>query len=246
MNNTRGANIKRYDSNGNYLGQFGTEGSGTGQYFYSRGIVGTATRLYIPDSGNLRFVATDRSGNVQWTRPCGTRGSSFVLFLACTSAAVDASGNIYTAGVVDNAIYKFSPTGTLIYKRVYARGSGQGQLNQPYGVAVRGNLLYVSDMGNNRISVFDLNGAFQGTFWNRPAPGTASCASPWRSRSTLPGASTSARTRVSASRCGSSTEPADLGQYVVMIATIVSLTALIRRPTGTRNSGSDTSRPPRL
>jgi DNA-binding beta-propeller fold protein YncE len=77
---------------------------------------------------------------------------------------VDASGNIYTAGVVDNAIYKFSPTGTLIYKRIYTRGSAQGQLNQPYGVAVRGNLLYVSDMGNNRISVFDLNGAFQGTF----------------------------------------------------------------------------------
>jgi DNA-binding beta-propeller fold protein YncE len=163
MNNTRGANIKRYDANGNYLGQFGTEGSGTGQYFYSRGIAGTATRLYIPDSGNLRFVATDRSGNVQWTRPCGTRGTSFVL-LGCTSAAVDASGNIYTAGVVDNALYKFSPSGTLLWKRIYARGSGQGQLNQPYGVAVRGNLLYVSDMGNNRISVFDLNGAFQGTF----------------------------------------------------------------------------------
>ena len=86
------------------------------------------------------------------------------MLLGCTSAAVDASGNIYTAGVVDNALYKFSPTGTLLWKRIYARGSGQGQLNQPYGVAVRGNLLYVSDMGNNRISVFDLNGAFQGTF----------------------------------------------------------------------------------
>jgi tripartite motif-containing protein 71 len=163
MNNTRGANIKRYDSNGNYLGQFGSEGSGTGQYFYARGIVGATNRLYIPDSGNLRFVATDRSGNVVWTRPCGTRGSSFVL-LGCTSATVDASGNVYTAGVVDNALYKFSPTGTLIWKRIYARGAGQGQLNQPYGVAVRGSLLYVSDMGNNRISVFDLNGTFQGTF----------------------------------------------------------------------------------
>ena len=73
-------------------------------------------------------------------------------------------GNVWAAARTEQRIYKFSPNGTLIYKRIYTRGSGQGQLNQPYGVAVRGNLLYVSDMGNNRISVFDLNGTFQGTF----------------------------------------------------------------------------------
>lgn len=163
MNNTRVGNIKTYGASGNYLGQFGAEGRDPGEYFYSRGITGTANRFYIPDSGNLRFVATDRAGNVLWTQPCGTRGTSWVL-LGCTTATVDAAGNIYTAGVAENALYKFSPTGALIWKKIYALGAAQGQLNSPYGVAVRGNLLYVSEMNNNRISVFDLDGTFQGTF----------------------------------------------------------------------------------
>ena len=121
MNNTRGANIKRYDSNGNYLGQFGTEGSGTGQYFYSRGIVGNGNPPLHPGqrepAGSSRPIG---SGNVRWTRPCGTRGSSFVL-LGCTSAAVDASGNIYTAGVVDNANLQVLADRHVAVQRVYAR-----------------------------------------------------------------------------------------------------------------------------
>eukprot|EP00058_Branchiostoma_floridae_P003903 XP_002589391.1 hypothetical protein BRAFLDRAFT_77833 [Branchiostoma floridae] len=39
-------------------------------------------------------------------------------------------------------------------------GSQQGQFDRPIGVAVRGDRLYVADLGNNRVQVFDLSGNF--------------------------------------------------------------------------------------
>jgi DNA-binding beta-propeller fold protein YncE len=165
VNNTRSGNIKAFDPQGNFLRVFGSEGSGNGQFYYARGIAFGSGRVYVTDSGNLRLtVLNATTGAVVWSRPCGTRNPTNYVLFGCTSVALDPSGNVYAVAIWERAIYKFSPTGTLLFKRTYPQGSAQGSLNQPYGAAIRGNLLYVSERSNNRISVFDLNGAFQGVF----------------------------------------------------------------------------------
>lgn len=52
-----------------------------------------------------------------------------------------------------------------------ARGSGNGQFNDPQGIAVGGPLgnVYVADTGNNRIQEFTHNGAFLNA-WTGPGP----------------------------------------------------------------------------
>ena len=73
VNNTRTGNIKAYTSSGGFIRSFGSEGEGTSQYFYARGIwVAPNGTLYIPDSGNLRIKAVSQTGQVLWTRPCGS------------------------------------------------------------------------------------------------------------------------------------------------------------------------------
>jgi hypothetical protein len=75
----------------------------------------------------------------------------------------DRAGNIYVADGfgTNNRIAKFTKDGDFI-KTWGQTGSGQGQFNKIRGIAVdaAGNL-YVADSGNNRIQVFDGEGAFK-------------------------------------------------------------------------------------
>jgi tripartite motif-containing protein 2/3/tripartite motif-containing protein 71 len=75
----------------------------------------------------------------------------------------DVDGNLYAAAPTEDVVYKFSPTGELLAK-FGGEGSGPGQLDGSYGVAIRGDRMYVSEMHNNRISVFTLDGAYVGSF----------------------------------------------------------------------------------
>lgn len=165
LNNTRSANIKHYSASGGYLGEFGTQGAGADQFYYSRGImVGPDGRVYVPDSGNRRLQVLSKSGALLWSAPCGTPAltGNYVLF-GCTSVARDAAGNVYAAAPTEDVVYKFSPSGTLL-ARFGSHGTGPGQLDGAYGVAVRGDRLYVSEMDNNRITVLTTGGAFVGSF----------------------------------------------------------------------------------
>ena len=75
----------------------------------------------------------------------------------------DTAGNIYAAAPTEDVVYKFSPDGTLLAK-IGGRGVGPGLFRGAYGVAIRGERMYVSEMESNRISVLTLDGEFVGTF----------------------------------------------------------------------------------
>ena len=68
--------------------------------------------------------------------------------------AVDASGNVYVADMVNDRIQKFTSEGTFLAKWG-SQGNGDGQFRIPSGVAVdaSGNV-YVADSDNDRIQVF--------------------------------------------------------------------------------------------
>jgi sugar lactone lactonase YvrE len=163
VNNTRTGNIKAYTASGGFIRSFGSEGSGTNQFFYARGIwVAPSGTLYIPDSGNLRLKAVTQTGQVLWTRSCGSPASqSNYILMGCTGVVTDAQGNIWAAAPTASRVYKFSSSGALL--GTY----GAGQLGQPMDVAYRNGLIYVADQTRNRIAVFNTSGVFQGSFGSR-------------------------------------------------------------------------------
>ena len=90
----------------------------------------------------------------QKIRTFGSRGDSPHQMIYPKGIATDDSGNIYVSSV--HKLQKFTSTGELI-KCVGRRGGKEGEFNDPRGLTLRDNLVYVCDRNNNRIQVFDLD-----------------------------------------------------------------------------------------
>jgi DNA-binding beta-propeller fold protein YncE len=92
--------------------------------------------------------------------------------------AWDTAGNIFVVDGYSNArVAKFDKTGRFA-KSWGSTGAEPGQFSIPHSIAVdaQGNV-YVADMGNKRIQVFDNDGTFKTQFTNVGAP-RAICISP--------------------------------------------------------------------
>lgn len=89
-----------------------------------------------------------------------------------TDIAWDAQDNMFVSDAYTNArIVKLDKTGRFV-KNWGSKGSGDGQFDMPNSVAVdaKGNV-YVADLGNKRIQVFDNDGNFKSQIANVRAMG---------------------------------------------------------------------------
>jgi hypothetical protein len=103
-------------------------------------------------------------------REIGSQGTGDGQFSWITGIAVDSSGNIYATDDISTypgsvRIQKFNNNGTFIIKWGGSTGSGVGQFNGVWELALyKDSLLYITDPGNSRIQVYDLQGNFQFQF----------------------------------------------------------------------------------
>jgi len=85
--------------------------------------------------------------------------------------AVDLAGNVYVADTLNHRIQKFDSSGKFLAKWGL-RGSGDGELDGPNGIAVSSAAtqasatVFVADTGNHRIQKFDSSRRFL-TEWGR-------------------------------------------------------------------------------
>lgn len=153
--------------------------------FYSDGIaIGPAPSvyapggelLYIPDSGYGYFLVTDLHGQVQSIFPCGTVLSNPTVITGCPTDAVDAQGDIYAASINQGVVDEFTPGPPppgypypIYYtlSRTFGATAPAGSLSNPYGVALHGTTLYVTEEGLNEVSEFStLDGSYLGSWSN--------------------------------------------------------------------------------
>ena len=168
--NSREGNVKRYSRTGTFISSFGSWGTGAGQFNLPRGIaVGADGRIAVADSINKRVQMFTASGTLMWTASCGVgavSGKGPGLLGGCTGVTFDAAGNLYAAAVTEHKIYKWTGDGALL-ATWGTLGTAPGQLKGPYGVAVYNGFLYVTESNNDRVSVFTLDGQYQGGFGKR-------------------------------------------------------------------------------
>jgi sugar lactone lactonase YvrE len=150
--------IKKFNSSGTLLSQWGSWGTGNGRFRYPYGIsVDTSGNVYVADHQNHRIQKFNNSGTYlsQW----GSRGAGNGQFYYPFSVAVDASGNVYVSDNT-NRIQKFNSSGAYI-TQWGSRGTGNGQFNFPIATAVdaSGNV-YVSEHNNHRIQKFNSSGTY--------------------------------------------------------------------------------------
>lgn len=92
-------------------------------------------------------------------------------FNRCTNVAVGPGGDIFVSDGYRNArVHRFSPDGRLL--RSWGEpGTGPGQFNLPHGIAVGADgTVYVGDRANNRVQLFDSDGAYQGEWRDLALP----------------------------------------------------------------------------
>jgi sugar lactone lactonase YvrE len=165
---TNNQRIQHFSAAGQFLGQWGSYGSGDGQFSKPRGVaVGSDGTVYVTDWGNHRIQRFSTAGQFlgQW----GSYGSADGQFNHPSDITISTDGTIYVADTDNYRIQHFSATGQFL-GQWGSQGNGDGQFNwvmslvvNPAGVVVASDgTVYVADSGNNRIQRFSATGQFLG------------------------------------------------------------------------------------
>jgi tripartite motif-containing protein 71 len=146
-----GANLR-------YASQFGSDGSGNGQFYWADGsAIDGHGNVWVTDQASDRVQEFSSTG--AFIATYGKEGSGEVQFKEPVGIDVNQStGDVYVADAANNRIEELSSSGAFIG----AFGtSGSGQLNYPEGIKIdsSGNV-WVADTNNDRIVEFSSTGAY--------------------------------------------------------------------------------------
>jgi len=177
--------VEKFYPNGDFRAKWGSHGNGPGQFIYAYGIaVDQSGKIFVADTANNRIQKFSSSDGINYTfvTAWGTYGTGNGQFDAPYGIAVDRSGFVYVSDRNNNRIQKFSSTDGINYAFVTkwgAYGTGDGQFDAPYGLAIDGSgLIYVADMLNNRVQAFNSCGVFVAK-WGTYGDGDGQFYHPW-------------------------------------------------------------------
>ncbi len=153
VTNTHASRVLIYDHNGKLKSQFGSYGTGVGQFLLVTGITtdadgfiytadygGAFDRIskYTRDGKPIANWAGHGEGKRQFRRPCGL--------------AIDSHGDLLVADIGNHRI-QILDRKTGAYKGQFGpRGRKNGELTYPYGVAVDGaGFIYTVEYSNHRV-----------------------------------------------------------------------------------------------
>ncbi|MBF0241474.1 MAG: hypothetical protein HQK64_03240, partial [Desulfamplus sp.] len=165
--------IKKFDNAGNFIKQWGSQGSGDGQFNNIAGIAVSDGYVYVVDAGNYRVQKFDTDGvyKAQW----GSQGvddgkfgqvNPFNPFGISKPGIAVSDGFVYVVDTGNHRVQKFDTDGE--YKAQWgSQGVDDGKFRDPSGIAIEhvdiidGGVcigyylyIYVADTNNNRIQKF--------------------------------------------------------------------------------------------
>ena len=132
--------------------------------------IDSSDNVYVTDRHNYRVQVFDKDGN--YLNKFGSnRGSrSGFYFRDPLGIAIDSADNVYVVDISRHWVKKFKQTRATIsdplawkYELTWGTwGSTSGTFDNPWGIAIDGtDQVYVADMANHWVQVFDANGRFK-------------------------------------------------------------------------------------
>lgn len=168
-------------TNPTFITEWGTTGTGDGQFQAPTGILVANGYTYVADSTNHRVAVFDEIGGfvTNW----GSSGSAEGQFGSIAGLATDASGNIFVTDPSNNRIQRFTSGGQFIEAwgwgvddgtaafqvcvsgcQTGIAGTGNAQFDRPEDIVVNPvtDEVFVLDTFNNRVQRFSAEGSFLG------------------------------------------------------------------------------------
>lgn len=149
--------IKVFDGAGRLVEAFGSHGERVGEFNGPTHLAFAHGRLYVADTLNARIQVLDAStGGPE--RTFGERGILVGNLVRPKGIAVDDEGHIYVVESLHDHLLVYDAQGRFLLP-IGGEGGGPGQFYLPAGVTVdRHNRVFVADMFNRRIAVFQFLG----------------------------------------------------------------------------------------
>lgn len=148
--------IQKFDLDGNYVSQFGSAGSGNGQFNNPvRVHADSSGNIWVTDQGNSRIQKFDSSGT--YVSQISAGGYTLV------GIDIDSSGNVWAINYWGN-ILKYNSSGTLVGTYgTWATTDGNFQSGMAVAIDTDDNV-WVGNQYDTRIQKFNNSGAFVSKF----------------------------------------------------------------------------------
>jgi DNA-binding beta-propeller fold protein YncE len=152
---TGNGRVQKFDFDGKFLDAYGKPGASEGELGEPNGIAVDSTgNIFVADALNYKLVKLAPDGKFvkEWKGPePGFYGPRDIAF--------GPNKNLYIVDQGRTRIVRFDPS-TEVFTSWGTAGTGEGQFHESTGIAIGDNLVFVADLQNNRIQVFDLDGKF--------------------------------------------------------------------------------------
>ena len=141
------------------LGEFGTLGSGDGQFIWPAGIaVDSLVNVYVTDEWLNRVSIFDQDGS--FLSSWGSPGAGDGELNRPSGIAIDPADNLYIVDSLNHRVQKFTKDGKF-QAEWGGFGSGEGEFDSPWGITVdHAGFVYVADHKNHRVQKFTPEGAY--------------------------------------------------------------------------------------
>jgi tripartite motif-containing protein 71 len=141
--------VQKFNSKGEYLAQFGKQGTGNGEFKTPEAIVADSEgNILVADTGNNRVQEFNSAA--EFVRKYGEKGTGNGQFESPRGIAVDSEGRVWVTDSGNDRIQRFSAKGTY-QAQCGSYGPNDLQFSEPRGIATSGTNVYVADTGNDRV-----------------------------------------------------------------------------------------------
>lgn len=160
---TRGARITVMDYESAYYGDFGSYGSGDGQFTWPTDIaIDSLGNIYVTDEHLQRVSVFD--SEARFIEKWGRRGSKPGQFDGPSGIEFDNDDDVYIVDHHNDRIEKFTKDGAFLMS-FGSKGAGEGELDLPWGLRVAPDRhIFVADWRNDRVQSFTPDGAFAASY----------------------------------------------------------------------------------
>ncbi len=151
--------IEKFTENGDYITQWGTYGTGSGQFYFPNSLAQDSFGyIYVSEMLNRRVQKFTAEGG--YVTMWGSHGHGNSQFSSIGSMTIDRNNNIYVHDKLDHSIRKFTSTGDFLLKWG-SQGFGNGQFSVSHGIAHdSASNIHLADSLNDRIEIFSSIGLY--------------------------------------------------------------------------------------